>query len=143
MKKCQNEKVRVLFWAFMTSMSDLALISSIEQREKLILYIGAWIDAFMRPKKHWLRMKLLLHDINHYISHSKLPTFSHVDTNSYGLSWFSYSIPQVHQILSFLVSHKLWKSGCIVYIELFITIKVENLAIMRNYELTTKFRSCY
>ena len=33
------------------------LISSIQQGEKLILYTGAWIEDFMRPEKHWLRMK--------------------------------------------------------------------------------------
>ena len=33
------------------------LISSIQQGEKLILYTGAWIHQFMRPEKHWLRMK--------------------------------------------------------------------------------------
>ena len=43
--------ILVEFW------SRRYLISSIEQREKLILYIGAWIEDFMRPEKHWLRMK--------------------------------------------------------------------------------------
>ena len=43
--------ILVEFW------SRRYLISSIQQGEKLILYTGAWIDEFMRPEKHWLRMK--------------------------------------------------------------------------------------
>ena len=58
----------------MTSMSDLSrvLIETLSDKlyskgEKLILYIGAWIDAFMRPKKHWLRMKFLFAVLEEWI----------------------------------------------------------------------------